>query len=218
MLRATEMTRGRIEVPDDLAAVTTRRAIDDAVLREAGLTRAACDSIWRGVERLYRTGVHPAIGLCVRRRGHVVLDRAIGHARGRGPDAPASPDVVLATPDTPFGLFSASKAVTAVVVHLLAERGALRLGDSVAEHVPGFERHGKGTITISHLLTHRAGVPRVPGSLEDPEVLLDPDECVARLCDARPTHAPGPRRGVSQGSGWTPGGRAAMLRHPSPNR
>lgn len=191
MLRATDMTRGRIEVPDDLAAVTTRRAIDEAVLREAGLTRAACDSIWRGVERLYRTGVHPAIGLCVRRRGHVVLDRAIGHARGHGPDRPASPDAVLATPDTPFGLFSASKAVTAIVVHRLAERGALRLGDRVAEHLPGFERHGKGAITISHLLTHRAGVPRVPGSLEDPEILLDPDECVARLCDARPAHAPG---------------------------
>ncbi|MCC6525761.1 MAG: beta-lactamase family protein [Polyangiaceae bacterium] len=185
------MPHGRIEVPPDLAAVTTRRTIDEATLRDAGVTRRGCDAIWRSVERLYRTGVHPAIALCIRRRGHVVVDGAIGHARGHGPDERASERAVLATPRTPFGLFSASKAVTAIAIHLLAERGVLGLEDRVADHVPGFERHGKGAVTIAHLLTHRAGVPRVPGSLTEPDILLDPEACVARLCDAKPTHAPG---------------------------
>jgi CubicO group peptidase (beta-lactamase class C family) len=188
------MSNGRIEVPPDLAAVTTRVAIDDAVLREAEVTRAGVDVIWRSVERLYRTGVHPAIGLCIRRRGQVVLEGAIGHACGHGPDDTGTSGegrVVLATPSTPFGLFSASKAVSAIVVHLLQERGALRLEDRVADYVPGFERHGKGGITIAHLLTHRAGLPRVPGSFEEPEILLDPEACVARLCEAEATHGPG---------------------------
>lgn len=190
------MSKGRIEIPRDLAAVTTRRSIDDAVLREAEVTRAGADAVWRSVERLYRTGVHPAIGLCIRRRGQVVLEGAIGHARGHGPDdaeAGRSEPARLATPSTPFGLFSASKAVSAIVVHLLEERGALRLDDRVADYVPGFEKHGKGGVTIAHLLTHRAGVPRVPGSFEEPEILLDPEACVARLCEAKATHGPGLR-------------------------
>lgn len=187
------MPNGRIDVPSDPAQVSARRTIDAAVLREARMTRAACDAIWRSVERLYRTGVHPAIGLCIRRRGHVVLDGAIGHARGNGPDEPAAARAVLATPATPFGLFSASKAVTAIVIHLLEERGALRLEDRVADYVPGFARHGKGGVTIAHLLAHRAGVPRVPGSSEQPEILFDLEECVERLCDAKPSHAPGRR-------------------------
>jgi CubicO group peptidase (beta-lactamase class C family) len=177
------MSKGRIAVPQDLAAVTTRRGIDDAVLRDASVTHAGADAIWRSVERLYRTGVHPAIG----------------HARGHGPGdvgsegSEGSARANLATPSTPFGLFSASKAVSAIVVHLLEERGALRIADRVADYVPGFEKHGKGGVTIAHLLTHRAGVPRVPGSLEEPEILLDPEACVARLCDAEATHGPGLR-------------------------
>jgi CubicO group peptidase (beta-lactamase class C family) len=187
------MSRGRIDLPVDLESVTTRRTMEDAVLSDAHITRAACDAIWRSVERLYRTRVHPAIGLCIRRRGHVVVEGAIGYARGHGPDEPVSEHALLATPATPFGLFSASKAVTAIVIHLLDERGALSLAGRVADHVPGFDRHGKGGVTIAHLLTHRAGLPRVPGSLEEPEVLLDPEACVGRLCDAKPTHAPGRR-------------------------
>jgi CubicO group peptidase (beta-lactamase class C family) len=182
------MADGRIDVPRDLAPLTTRRSLDPATLRDAGVDPRAIEATWRSVERLYRTGVHPAISLCVRRRGHVVLEGALGYARGHAPGAPLAHDAVLATPDTPFGLFSASKAISAIVMHLLHERGALRLSDRVADHLPGFERHGKGAITIEQVLTHRAGVPRVPGSFEHPEVLLDPETCVARLCDARPTH------------------------------
>ncbi|HEY3354104.1 MAG TPA: serine hydrolase domain-containing protein [Polyangia bacterium] len=187
------MARGRIDIPPDLGGVSARRAIDAATLRDAEVTPADGDAIWRSVERLYRTGVHPAIGLCIRRRGHVVVEGAIGHQRGHGPAEPAAGAAVLATPATPFGLFSASKAITAMVIHLLVERGALRLDDPVAEYVPGFARHGKQGITLAHLLCHRAGLPRVPGSFDEPEVLLDPAACVARLCDARPTQAPGRR-------------------------
>ena len=59
------------------------------------MTPAGIERIWGLVERLYRSGFYPAISLCVRRHGEVVLDRAIGHARGNGPsdgeDAAARP-------------------------------------------------------------------------------------------------------------------------------
>ncbi len=62
------------------------------------------------------------MALCVRHRGRVLLDRAIGHSHGNGPnDRPDGPKL-LATPDTPFGMMSATKAVTAMVIHLLDER------------------------------------------------------------------------------------------------
>ncbi len=187
------MPRGRIGLPRDLDAVSTRTKVDTATLRDAELSAAHADAIWDSVRALYRTGVHPAVSLTIRRRGHVVVQGAIGHARGNGPDDPVSAPAPLATPATPFGLFSASKAVTAIVVHLLVERGALELDDPICEYVPGFDRHGKHGITIAHVLSHRAGVPQVPGSKEHPDVLLDPAECVARLCDAVPTHPPGKR-------------------------
>jgi uncharacterized protein YbbC (DUF1343 family) len=41
---------------------------------------------------------------------------------------------------------------------LLVEQGRLRLSDRVAVYVPGFERYGKGDITVRHLLTHVSGL------------------------------------------------------------
>ena len=151
----------RIRVPRDLDAVTAR-APEAADVEALGMTAAGIERIWSGVERLYRSGMYPAIALCVRRQGQVVLDRAIGHARGNGPadgeDAVRTP----ATPETPFVIFSASKAMTAVVAHLLEERGLLHLDDRVCEYIPEYAAHGKDAITIGHLLSHRAGVPNLP--------------------------------------------------------
>ena len=179
---------GRVPVPRDLGAITTA-AVEEDDLAAVGMSESGRETIWRAVEALYRTGTHPAIALCLRRRGRVVIDRAIGHARGRSPRARS--DGVLATPGTPFCLFSASKANTALLVHLLAERGFVRLDDRVADYLPAFARHGKERITIRHLLAHRAGIPTVPGSREDPTILLEPDRALAALCDARPRGRPG---------------------------
>src|SRR5579883_2560959 len=139
--------------------VTTRDAAAEVDPREVGLTAGGVAEMWGSVVRLYETGLHPAIALCVRRRGKVVLDRAIGHAHGNAPGAPEDAPRVLATPRTLFNLYSASKAMTAMVVHLLDQRGMLHLDDPVAEYVPEFARHGKDWITLRHILTHRAGIP-----------------------------------------------------------
>lgn len=179
---------GRVPVPRDLGAVTTVAPEEDD-LASVGMSAAGRETIWRAVEALYRTGTHPAIALCVRRRGRVVIDRAIGHAHGRSPEATSGG--ALATPGTPFCLFSASKANTAVLVHLLEEKGFVRLDDRVADYLAAFGRHGKERITIRHLLTHRAGIPTVPGSREDPSILIEPDRALAALCDARPRCPPG---------------------------
>jgi CubicO group peptidase (beta-lactamase class C family) len=179
----------RIRVPRDLGAVTTFGLEDDP--SRAGMSGDSIESIWRAALSLYRSGVHPGVQLCLRRNGIVVLDRAIGHARGNGPrDRPETPKV-LATPETPFCVYSASKAMTAVVVHLLAERGALDIGDRVSDYIPKYARRGKGETTIAHVLSHRAGVPAIPREVLNVERLDDREFIVDVLCNAKPFVRPG---------------------------
>ena len=134
----------RCRVPKDLASVTAINRAAEVAPRSVGVKPDGVAAIWRAVERLYRSGIHPAIQLCVRRHGEVVIDRAIGHAAGNGPDDPPHGRKLPVTPDTPFNIYSASKAVTAMVVHLLDQRRLLRLDDPVCEYIPEFGCHGQG--------------------------------------------------------------------------
>ncbi|MEC7432205.1 MAG: serine hydrolase, partial [Pseudomonadota bacterium] len=99
-------------VPRDLNPVTFRDTAGEHPDR-VGLDSNAAEAVWRSVEALYRTGVHPGIQLSLRYRGEQVLHRSIGHARGNGPHDPASLPRIPMTTDTPICFFSASKAVTA---------------------------------------------------------------------------------------------------------
>jgi CubicO group peptidase (beta-lactamase class C family) len=162
--------------------VTRRNFVAEEDPRAAGLDRAAVERIWRSVEDLYRSGSYPGLAFCLRRRGHVLLDGAIGHARGG-----------QATPATLFNLFSASKAITAMVLHMLDDRGLVHLDDAIAEYIPEFRRNGKEWITLRHILTHRAGIPTIPGQKVDAALLTDWDRIIEILCDARPVLPPGRR-------------------------
>ncbi|MGH2951892.1 MAG: serine hydrolase domain-containing protein [Solirubrobacterales bacterium] len=179
----------RIDVPDDLDAITTIG--DEEPPGAEGVSDEGLERIWKSAVDLYRSGVHPAVQLCLRRNGRVLLDRAIGHASGNGPRDSAETPKVPATPATPFCVFSTSKAVTAMVVHLLHERGVLDIADRVAEHIPEYARHGKGEITIGHVLAHRAGVASLPGDALDLDLLGDRDFLLELICDAMPVSAPG---------------------------
>ena len=179
------------QVPAALEDVTCRGTEVDP--RSVGVEPAGVDAIWAAVERFYRSGLHPALQLCVRRRGQVLLDRAIGHAAGNGPDEPADAPRVPVTTDTPFCIFSASKAVTAMIVHLLDDRGLLHVNDAVSEYIPEFARHGKERVTIEHVMTHRAGIPNMPPDQMQLDTLADPARIVQVLCDAEPAWAPGRR-------------------------
>lgn len=182
-----------IAVPADLRPITSGGSESAADLTSLNVTRAGIDAIWRAVEALYRTGVHPAIALCIRRRGEVILDRAIGHLRGNAPGAPDPSAAVPIRADSPFCVFSASKAVTAMLIHLLDDRGLIHIDDRVTEYIPEFGAHGKGPTTIRHVLTHRAGIPSVSGPGDKLDLLLDPRRIVETLCAAEPAWAPGRR-------------------------
>ena len=174
--------RVRVYPPEEVTTASPHEVAPE----EAGLTQDAVDGIWRSVTNFYRMGLQPAIALCVRRHGRVVLDRAVGHARGNVPGAPPDAPLERATPDTLFNLFSASKAITAMLVHLLNERGLLHLDDPIAEYIPEFGRYGKEHITLRHILSHRAGIPAAPGDSFDLDLLDRPEEIIRIICETRP--------------------------------
>lgn len=174
----------RIRIPKDLDAVTDIG--EEAAAEDGDVSPRQVEAIWTAVLDWYRSGVHPAMQVCVRRHGEVILNRAIGHARGRGPGDRRGAERVPATVDTPFCVYSGSKAITAFVVHKLSERGLLDLDDPVADYIPGYEKNGKHEITIGHVLSHRSGVPNLPRSALDLDHLDDPEYLTEILVNAVP--------------------------------
>jgi CubicO group peptidase (beta-lactamase class C family) len=179
----------RIRLPDDLEEVTTIG--DEVDPADAGLDPNAVRRIWQGAIDLYRSGVHPAVQVCVRREGLAMLDRAIGHACGNGPGDSEEAEKLLATPETPFVIYSGSKAITAFVVHLLVDRGVIDLDDPVATYIPEYADGGKSEITIGQVLAHRAGVPGLPREAFDLDRVGDREFILKSLCAAKPFGKPG---------------------------
>jgi CubicO group peptidase (beta-lactamase class C family) len=179
----------RIRVPEDLDAITTTGIEPDPA--SLGVDPDVVERIWGAAQGLYKTGVHPALQLCVRRHGGVLIDRAIGHARGNGPADPPDAPKIPVTTDTPFLVYSASKAVTAMVVHLLQERGALDIQDRVCRYIPDYAKHGKGETTIGHVLAHRAGVPGLPDEVLDVDRVNDREFIIKAISDSKPFAPPG---------------------------
>lgn len=182
----------RLRVPFDAKAVETIAA-DEQPPQAGGLTDDDVAAIWETVRALYATGVHPAISLCIRRHGQVVLHRSLGHAHGNAPQDADDAPLVPCLPTTPFCIFSASKAITALLVHVLDDQGVLHIDDAVAEYLPEFAQHGKERTTIRHVLTHRAGLPSVPSAQADPALFTDWDRLVQLLCASKPASYPGRR-------------------------
>ncbi len=170
---------------EDLESITSIDREQEVEPGTVGLSEKGRDAIWSAVESLYRTGTQPAISLCIRKRGSIFLHRAIGYASGNGPGDLKHEQRQPMRLDTPVCLFSASKAVTAVLVHKLAEDGLVNLLDPVSYYLPEFARKGKQTITIHQILAHRGGIPGLPAN-EPLETLYNPDLIWQLLCDAKP--------------------------------
>jgi CubicO group peptidase (beta-lactamase class C family) len=117
-----------------------------------GLDLPCLERLGELITRHLAEGRYPGAQIAVARRGQLALTRTFGEAR-------LDPERVPARDDTLWLLYSNTKVITACAVWILMERGALRFGDRVAEHLPGFEQHGKGDITIIQLLTHQGGFP-----------------------------------------------------------
>jgi CubicO group peptidase (beta-lactamase class C family) len=179
-------------VPDDLDSVIQYDSQSEVNPESVGMSFKQRNAIWKATETLYKTGASPAITLCVRRKGQIVLNRAIGYARGNGPQDTAQTPKVLATPNTRICLFSASKVVTAMMIHLLDEMGEIDLLDPISNYIPEYGVNGKKDATIYHLLAHRGGIPSLPKGT-DPQLLFNPEAALDLLYKAKPIAPSGHR-------------------------
>ncbi len=160
----------QISKPETVSSIDTH---SECHPEEAGLTQASIDAIWNAVIDFYQSGIHPAISICIRRNGKIIINRAIGHTHGHEPDAALNTEKIQATPDSLFNLFSASKAITAMVIHHMAENGLLELDDPLCKYLPEFAEGGKRHILVSQVLSHEAGVPTMPPEALDLSRLQD---------------------------------------------
>ncbi|MDH3994032.1 MAG: beta-lactamase family protein, partial [Gammaproteobacteria bacterium] len=87
--------------------------------------------------------------------------------------------------DTPVCLYSTSKGITALLMHMLVEDGLVNVMDPVAFYAPEFAANGKENITIHQILAHRGGIPGLPSDVPL-ETLWDEDKTWDLLCEAEP--------------------------------
>ena len=96
--------------------------------------------------------------------------------------------------DTLVNVFSVGKAMAAVCLLALVERGQVDLDAPVARYWPAFAAAGKSVITVRMLLGHRAGLPAVRRPLP-PLAMYDWDCMTAALADEEPWWEPGRQHG-----------------------
>jgi uncharacterized protein YbbC (DUF1343 family)/CubicO group peptidase (beta-lactamase class C family) len=120
--------------------------------RPSGLDSSVLSGIDALVQEAIAARLTPGAIVMVGRGDEVVYQKAFGQ-RATEPMAEAM------TLDTIFDLASLTKVVaTTTAVMRLVEQGRIRLVDPVHTFIPGFDRYGKGGITIRHLLTHVSGL------------------------------------------------------------
>lgn len=91
-------------------------------------------------------------------------------------------------------VFSAGKAVMALLVARLVDQGRLTYDTRVAETWPEFAQAGKDEITLGELMSHQAGLPGL-GADVDPAFWYDPAQVVRALEVLAPAWTPGSASG-----------------------
>lgn len=121
------------------------------------------------IDAAIASGREEGVQLCIYHAGHMIVDITRGYRDEFG-TALSPDDLVL--------VWSTSKGITATAMHLLAERNLIDYDDAIAYYWPAFARHGKGAVSIRHLMSHTAGFPQLPEGIP-----LDTQADFAAMCD-----------------------------------
>lgn len=160
----------RVETAPAIAPLPVRTELPGGV---HGWAQPEFDRVVRKFASMY-VGRIGGGALCVYVDGEPVLDIWAGEAR------PGMPW----THDTAPIVYSASKGVTATVIHRLADRRLLTYDAPVARYWPQFAANGKESITVRELLSHKSGLAALAPLASTPEELLDHELMEERLAAA----------------------------------
>jgi CubicO group peptidase (beta-lactamase class C family) len=98
------------------------------------------------------------------------------------------------TQDTIEVVFSTTKGVTAICAHKLAQEGKLDFDAPVAKYWPEFAQAGKDDIPVSYLMSHRAGLAWIDGTMT-PEEVYAWEPVILALAEQAPVWEPGTQHG-----------------------
>lgn len=135
------------------------------------------------------SGQEIGAALAIHQRGELVVDLWGGLA-----------DVKSRRPWTErsrINVFSATKGLAAMALHLLADRGRLAWNAPVATYWPGFARNGKEDLSVRTLMGHRGGLSHLDTELAL-SATIDPARR-AEVLDALEVQRPAWRPGEDQG-------------------
>ena len=139
-------------IPFLLDAAASPRFVGRTEQPDGEIDRSHLVKIDEAVESSVRDGDLPGAVVLIWHRDQAVYHKAYGQQAVRPESEPMQTDTI-------FDLASLTKVVaTTTAVMMLVEEGRMRLRDPVARYIPGFERHGKQSITVEHLLTHVSGL------------------------------------------------------------
>ena len=91
-------------------------------------------------------------------------------------------------------IFSTTKAVAALLIARLVDRGKLDYAQAVASVWPEFAQAGKTAITVEQVMSHQAGLSGFPDPME-PSAWFDWDTICAKLAAMAPIWPPGTASG-----------------------
>jgi len=152
--------------------------------------RGSCDERFAGVRsalaRNFRDHGEVGAAVAITIEGRLVVDLWAGWA-----------DRIRTRPwqrDTLVNVFSVGKAMAALSLLVLVERGQVDLDAPAARYWPEFAARGKSEVTVRMLLCHRAGLPAIRRSLPR-FAMYDWDLMTSALAAEEPWWEPGRTHG-----------------------
>uniref|UniRef100_A0AC34RA32 Beta-lactamase-related domain-containing protein n=1 Tax=Panagrolaimus sp. JU765 TaxID=591449 RepID=A0AC34RA32_9BILA len=150
-----------------------------------------CQTKYAKVEKVFRRNFadgweREGASVAVYHKGNLVVDLHGGYA-----DASS---LLPWTTETRTVIFSATKAVGALCVAILVDRGHVKYDDLVTSFWPEFGQNGKANITVDWIMSHRAGLAAVEEkiTLEDAK---NPEKMAKIFERAKPNWEPGTKSG-----------------------
>lgn len=150
-----------------------------------GFCAPAFQAVRAAFERNFAEHGERGAAVAIRHRGEVVVDLWGGSADRAG--RPWDEDTLAV-------VFSSTKGLAAICLHILADRGLIDFEAPVARYWPEFAANGKAAITVAMALSHQAGLPVWQAPLPD-GALYDWDLAARRLAEEAPLWEPGTAHG-----------------------
>jgi CubicO group peptidase (beta-lactamase class C family) len=147
---------------------------------DGGNVQGFCDDKFAGVRNAFAqnfsNGDEIGASVAVTVDGEFVVDLWDGLAAEDGSDWQE---------DTIVNVYSTTKTMTSLCMHILADRGELLFERSVGSYWPEFKAGGKQDVTVAHLMRHQSGLSGWESPLEATD-LYDWEKCTTLLAEQEP--------------------------------